>query len=120
MTRITNDQIATNSVLDQHLEQTQIQSVEIVDPVYEEPYIAYLTKKSTGWRGWILDMPEAECEAKTKSELLKTLGTKLRKALEEREAAWDKQLEEDIKAGKLDKLSEEALEDIKAGRLIDL
>ncbi|RKU20935.1 hypothetical protein C6503_05280 [Candidatus Poribacteria bacterium] len=65
-------------------------------------------------------MPEVECEARSKKELLKTLTIKLREALEAREKAWDKQLEEDIKAGKLDHLSEEALEEIKAGKVIDL
>ena len=96
------------------------QSVEIVDPVFEEPYTAYITKKSAGWRGWIPDIPEVECESKTKTELLKTLITKLREALQAREEAWDRQLEEDIKAGKLEHLREEVLEEIKAGTVIDL
>ena len=60
-------------------------------------------------------IPEVECESKTKTELLKTLITKLREALQAREEAWDRQLEEDIKAGKLEHLREEALEEIKAG-----
>ena len=46
--------------------------------------------------------------------------TKLREALASREEAWDKQLEADIESGKLESLREEALEDIKAGRVIDL
>jgi len=29
---------------------------------------------------------------------------------------WDRQIEEDAKSGKLDKLAQEALEDVKAGR----
>jgi hypothetical protein len=120
MTRIVSDQVNADGVPDQHVGQTQIQSVEIVDPVYEEPYAAYITKKSSGWRGWIPDIPEVKCEAKTRSQLLKTLATKLRETLESREKAWDKQLEADIKSGKLDSLREEALEDIKAGRVIDL
>lgn len=120
MTRIASEQIAADSVPEQQDKDTQFQSVEIVDQVFEETYTAYLTKKSAGWRGWIPDIPEVACEAKTKTELLKTLTTKLREALEAREDAWDKQLEEDIKAGKLDYLRDEALEEIKAGKVIDL
>lgn len=30
--------------------------------------------------------------------------------------AWDRQIERDAKSGKLDKLAQEALEDVKAGR----
>ena len=120
MTRITSEQIAADSTPEQQVKHTQFQSVEIVDSVFEEPYTAYVTKKSAGWRGWIPDIPEVECEAQTKTELLKTLTVKLREALESREAAWDKQLEADIKARKLDYLREEALEEIKAGKVIDL
>ena len=120
MTRIISDQVTVDGVPDQHVGQAEIQSVEIVDPVYEEPYAACILKKSRGWRGWIPDIPEVKCEAKTRSQLLKTLVTELREALVSREAAWDKQLEADIKSEKLERLREEALEDIKAGRVIDL
>jgi hypothetical protein len=42
--------------------------------------------------------------------------TRLLKLLEEMDAAeWDRQFEEDVKAGKLDKLAEEALEEHKKG-----
>ena len=120
MTRITNEQIATDDVSKRSVEHTQEpQSIKIVDSVFEETYTAHVTKKSTGWRGWIPDVPEVECEGKTKTELSKRLTARLREALEAREEAWDKQLEEDIKAGKLDHLREEALEEIKAGRVID-
>ena len=120
MTRIISDQVTADGLPDQPVGEAQIQSVEIVDPVYEEPYAANITKKSSGWRGWIPDIPEVRCEAKTRSQLLKTLVTKLREVLASREEAWDKQLEADIKSGKLESLREEALEDIKAGRVIDL
>ena len=120
MTRIISDQVTADGMPDQRVGEAQIQSVEIVDPVYEEPYAANITKKSSEWRGWIPDIPEVKCEAKTRSQLLKTLATKLREALASREEAWDKQLETDIKSGKLESLREEALEDIKAGRVIDL
>ena len=120
MTRITSEQITTNRMPKQNAVQTQCQQVEILDPVFEETYTVHLTKKSGKWYGWIPDVPEVACEANRKKELLKTLTSKLREALQSREDAWDKQLEEDIKAGKLDHLREEALEEIKARRVIDL
>ena len=120
MKRVSNEQVAADGASERSLEHSRLQSVEIMDPVFEETYTAHLTKKCAGWRGWIPDVPEVECEGKTKTELLKRLAAQLREALESREEAWDKQLEEDIKAGKLDPLREEALEEIKAGRVIDL
>ena len=33
---------------------------------------------------------------------------------------WDRQLEQDVAAGRLDRLAEEALSDLKAGRCTDL
>ena len=120
MPRIVSDEVITDGVPDQHVGETEIQSVEIVDPVYEEPYAACITKKSGGWQGWIPDIPEVKCEAKTRSQLLETLVTELRETLVSREAAWYQQFEANIKSGKLERLREEALEDIKAGRVIDL
>ena len=120
MTRIRSDEVTADGVADQHVGEAHIQSVEIVDPVYEDPYAAHITKKSGGWRGWIPDIPEVKCEAKPRSQLLETLVTELREALASREKAWDQQLEADIESGKLESLREEALEDIKAGRVIDL
>jgi hypothetical protein len=41
--------------------------------------------------------------------------------LEEAQAeAWDRQIAEDAKAGRLDALAEEAMKDLKAGRCTDL
>ncbi len=34
--------------------------------------------------------------------------------------AWDRRIEEDIKAGRLDRLAEEALQDLREGRCTDL
>jgi hypothetical protein len=34
-------------------------------------------------------------------------------------AAWDRQMEDDVAAGRLDGLAEEALEDLRAGRCTD-
>ena len=90
--------------------------VEIEDPRFEEIYTAYVTKKSSKWSGWIPDIPEVKCEGKTKKELLMILADKLHEVLESRSEAWDKQIEEDIEAGRLDHLREKALEDVKAGR----
>ena len=121
MTCITNEQIVTDDASERPIEHARKpQFIEIVDSIFEETYTAHVTKESNGWRGWIPDVPEVKCKGKTKAELLKRLTTQLREALEAREAAWDKQLEEDIKAGKLDHLREAALEEIKAGRVIDL
>ena len=117
MTHITSKQITIDNTPEQQVKLTRLQSVEIVDQVFEETYTAHVRKEATGWQGWIPDIPEVECKAKTKSELLKILESKLREALESREEAWDKQLEEDIKTGKLDRLREEALEEIKAGKV---
>jgi hypothetical protein len=61
----------------------------------------------------------------TIQEAAKELSTdeiaKLRAFLDELEADfWDAQIERDAKAGKLDKLAAEALEDYKAGRTEEL
>lgn len=34
--------------------------------------------------------------------------------------AWDRQIEEDVRAGKLDRLADEALQALKAGKCIEL
>ncbi|MCY4401696.1 MAG: hypothetical protein OXD54_03895 [Candidatus Poribacteria bacterium] len=95
--------------------------VEIEDPRFEETYTAYVTRTSTGWNGQIPDVPEVnKCEGTTKPALLTTLKDNLYEVLKARSDAWDKQIEEDIKAGKLEPLREEILEDIQAGRLTDL
>ncbi len=90
------------------IENTQFQCTTILDSVYEEPYAAHLEKESVGWRGWIPQLPEVECTAETKKELLNALAIRLREVLQAREDAWDKQLEADIEAGKLEHLQEDA------------
>ena len=90
------------------VENTQFQHATIIDSIFEEPYTAHLEKKSVGWRGWIPQLPEVECTARRKKELLNTLAIRLREALQAREDAWDKQLEADIEAGKLEHLREDA------------
>ena len=89
-------------------ENTQFQLATILDPVFEEPYTAHVKKETVVWRGWIPQLPEVECTAKTKKELLNALAIRLREALQAREDAWDKQLEADIEAGKLEHLRDNA------------
>ena len=94
--------------------------VEIEDPRFEETYTAYVTRTSTGWSGRIPDVPEVnKCEGTTQKALLAALKDDLHEVLKARSDAWDKQIEDDIKAGRFDHLREEILEDIQAGRLTD-
>ncbi len=73
-------------------------------------------KNGTSWLGWIVDVPEVKCEEPTEKTLLETLEKRLQDTLVAEEEAWEKQFEGDVKAGKLDRLREEALEDVRAGR----
>lgn len=97
-----------------------IQTVEIQDPVYEESYTAHIEKNGAAWIGWIPEVPEVKCEENTREELLKTLAKELHETLEADWEAWDKQLEEDVKAGRLDHLSEKALKNFREGRYYKL
>ena len=94
----------------------KIQTVEIQDPIYEETYTAHIQKNGAAWVGWIPEIPKVKCEENTPEELLKTLEKTLHEALEAEEEAWDKQIEEDAKAGRLDRFAEKALENFRAGR----
>lgn len=94
----------------------KIKTVEIHDKVFEETYTAHIQRNGTSWLGWIPDVPKVKCEEPTKKALLKTLENQLHEALVAEEEAWEKKFEEDVKAGKLDKLRKEALEDVRAGR----
>ena len=96
---------------------SNIQQIEIEDPIFLETYTAYVTKKG---RGWIPKFKALIHEAKTKKALLKALTEKLHEILEARAQAWDDQMEDNIKAGKLEHLRKEALEDIHAGRLTEI
>ena len=98
----------------------QIQIVEIEDAVYEETYTAHIQKNGTAWIGWIPEVPKVECQENTQEALLKMLEKKLHETLVAEDEAWEKQFEEDVKAGHLDALREEALEDLRAGKCIDL
>lgn len=94
----------------------KIKTVEIHDKVFEETYTAHIEKNGTSWFGWIPEVPKVRCEEPTEEVLLKTLEKKLHEALVAEEEAWEKQFAEDVKAGKLEHLRQEALEDVKAGR----
>ena len=117
--------VMTPPIQDQHTEievsitpakESRIQLIEIEDQAFHEKYTAYVTQKTSRWCGWIPEFPEFRYEEKTKKVLLQTLTEKLHETLKARDKAWDKQIEEDIKAGKLDHLREKALEDIHAGK----
>lgn len=94
----------------------KVKKVEIQDKVFEDTYTAHIQSNGTSWLGWIPEVPKVKCEEPTEAVLLKTLETKLHEALIAEEEAWEKQFEADVKAGKLDKFREEALEDVRAGR----
>ena len=98
----------------------KIQSFKIHDREYETTYTANIQENGDGWIGWIQEHPKVKCEDTTIDALLKSLEHTLYETLEADWKAWDKQLEEDIKAGKLDKISDKAIEDLHAGRCKDL
>ena len=120
MTSTTNPHTNPELVPEQKVDPTHFQRVPILDPVFQETYTAHLRREALGWRGWIPQFPEVECKAKTKKDLVNMLAIRLREALQVREDAWDKQLEADIEAGKLDHLREDARRAKKAGTCIDL
>lgn len=108
-------------VPEQQIQQKDPRPIQLNDPRFEETYTASVKRTSTGWSGQIPDVPEVKmCEGVTQQALLEALADSLHEILKARSAAWDKQIEEDIKAGKLDTLRDEILEDIQAGRLTDL
>ena len=98
----------------------KIQTVKIQYPDYLETYTAHIQKNGDGWIGWIQEIPELKREKGTQKELLKTLKIELRETLAAEWEAWCEQFEEDVKAGRLDRLFDEALEDLRAGRCKDL
>ena len=98
----------------------KIQTVKIYDAEYETTYTAHIQKNGDGWMGWIQEHPKVRCEEHTKETLLEILEHTLYETLEADWEAWDKQLEEDAKTGKLDKLDESVLEDLRTGRCKDL
>ena len=94
----------------------KIKKVEIHDKIFEETYTVYIQRNGTNWLGWIPEVPKVKCEEPTEAVLLKTLEKKLHEVLVAEEEAWEKQFEADVKTGKLDKLREEALADVRSGK----
>ena len=90
--------------------------IEIHDKIFEETYTAHIQKNGANWLGWIPEVPKVKCEEPTEAVLLKTLEKKLHEVLVAEEEAWEKQFEADVKTGKLDKLREEALADVRSGK----
>ena len=115
------EQIPTIGVPKQQVKQRQSRSIKLNDPRFEETYTASVKRTSTGWSGRIPDVPEVNvCQGVTQQALLESLADSLHEVLKARSAAWDRQIEEDVKAGRLDPIRDEILEDIQAGRLTDL
>ena len=98
----------------------KIQTVKIYDSEYETTYTAHMKKNGDGWMGGIKEHPKVRCEEQTKKTLLETLESTLYETLEADWEAWDKQIEEDIKSGRFDRLHKEIREDLRAGRCKDL
>jgi DNA-binding transcriptional regulator GbsR (MarR family) len=94
----------------------KIQIVEVKDTVYEETYTAHIQKNGAVWMGWIPEVPKVECQENTQEALLEMLEKKLHETLVAEDEAWEKQLEENVKAGHLDHLLEKAEKNFKAGR----
>ncbi|MDE0425516.1 MAG: hypothetical protein OXN25_11655 [Candidatus Poribacteria bacterium] len=99
---------------------SHIQTVKIHDVEDGEIYTAKIRKNGKRWMGWIQEHPKVKCEADTQDALLETLENTLYQVLEADWQAWDKQLEEDVKAGKLDAILERVGADFQAGKCEDL
>lgn len=97
-----------------------IQTVKIHDVEEGEIYTAKIQKSGKRWIGWIQEHPKVKCEADTQATLLETLENTLYQTLEADWQAWDKQLEADVKAGKLDATLERVSADFHAGKCEDL
>lgn len=109
------------NVPEQQIRQKHSRPINLNDPRFEETYTADVKRTSTGWSGRIPDVPEVKmCQGTTQQALLESLADRLYEVLKARSEEWDRQIEEDIKAGRLDPLRDEILEDIQAGRLTDL
>ena len=97
-----------------------IQTFKIRDVEDDEIYTAKIQKNGKRWIGWIQEYPKVKCEAETQDALLETLENTLYQTLEANWRAWDKQLEADVKAGKLDATLKRVSKDFHAGKCEDL
>ena len=100
------------------MEKSQTVKIQYLDPL--ETYTAHIQRNGSGWSGWIPEVPGVKCEEDTRKELLKSLEHKLYAVLEAEWEAWCERFEENVNAGKLDRLGDKALEDLRVGRCIDL
>ena len=98
----------------------KIQTEKIIDRDGIDIYTAHIQRNGDGWIGRIQEISEVKCEETTKEGLIESLENELHIALEARAEAWDKQIEEDIMAGRLDHLGDKAIKDLQAGRCADL
>ena len=97
----------------------KVHTTETQKQEFGETYTFHIQKNGDGWIGWIRELPEINVEKGTRKELVKTLTIEFENILQVYETqaeAWDKQFEEDVKTGKLDRFAEEALADFHAGR----
>ena len=88
----------------------------IYNELFDETYTAHIQKNGNAWEGSIVELPEIECSAETAEVVQEKLPNLLQETLVAKETAWDQQLKEDMEAGRLDHLIQEAVEDYKAGR----
>lgn len=99
---------------------SHIQTVKIHDVEDGDIYTAKIQKNGKRWIGWIQKHLKVKCEADTQEALLEALESTLYQTLEVDWQAWDKQLETDVKAGKLDATLERIGADFHAGKCKDL
>lgn len=101
----------------------KLHTIKIHEQGFDEIYTVRTEQNGDGWIGWIQELPEVNCEKKTREELLKVLEIELHKSLAVYKAEaemWDKQFEADVKAGKLERFAKEALADFRAGKCEDI
>lgn len=98
----------------------KIQTVKIQDQDYGDTYTVHIQRIGDRWIGWVQEHPKVRCEEHTKKALLETLQNTLYETLEANWKAWDKQIEEDAKAGRLDRFAEKALENFRAGKYYEI
>ena len=97
-----------------------IQTFKIHDVEDGESYTAKIQKNGKRWIGWIQEYPTVKCEANTQVALIEILENTLYQTLEADWQAWDKQLEADVKAGKLDATLKRVSADFHAGKCENL
>lgn len=106
------------------LKEGRIETISIYDEEDDLSYTAFIQPINRNgknlWYGWFWDYPNVFCETETKEKLPIILKQKLFKTLEDAWEAWDKQIEEDLEAGRLDDLIGKAKKNFEEGRCMDL